>query len=814
MGTRIRRPRPGRTAQTGVAAVGALILVLPAAPATADPVGEPLDLDEPAVVEIPLDDRDDLDRLVDLGADIAHVEADGDGYVASTVVSPFIEDTLLDEGFEFGDVVFTEADSEARIAEREATIAGHRRENQSFGGEVTRQGGEDVLQVLRVDYFESADGNFLSVEAKSSAGPDEDFELTVRRDAGPGTEIGDGGEQSLSRFVDAGVYMYHRGMTEVEERPERVEIVSPNGGTVEGEVTEWLPDPDDPGEPLPYTDFVTSYMTPADIVERITQLAEEYPDLAEVVELPNQTNGYRRHAQAALGVELVDGTPENAERGIVVDSQDWGHEGGNDISVELLDPGAPDGELAVDVDGDTITVDLATDGDGELTSTAAEVVTALNDTAGELVEAYTFRGNDGEGIARAESATLSDNLNAPEDEVSRDPQDVLMLRIGKERDGSNMGVLAYSQEHAREWQTPLVTLETAERLLRNYGAHRRTTELVDNLDIFLVPMVNPDGANYSFNDANMQRKNLVNFCPADGPRDPVATEQGVSWGVDINRNYGAYTMWDGYAGGSSDCTSETFSGPDDEGPLSQPESRNIDWIAEEHDNIQYSMNIHSWGDYFMWSPGAYQPEDREPTPRPSLAEESYFWSASESILTAIKQHRGTVVTPARTGPIIDVLYSAAGNSGDHLWYLHDIYAWNFELGSAGFQPEWEEAHAQAMEYSYGLYDMLEVARAYDTDTTWPRSNVEPGGGRYDEPVEITFETSEPAAVYYTLDGSRPTFESDRLELSGTREGPESILIEETTTVHWFSVDLAGNIERNYDPDGNGRNYRKETFTIR
>jgi hypothetical protein len=52
------------------------------------------------------------------------------------------------------------------------------------------------------------------------------------------------------------------------------------------------------------------------------------------------------------------------------------------------------------------------------------------------------------------------------------------LRVGVHRDGSRTGVLAYAQEHAREWVTPLVTIETAERLLRNYGRDRATTRLL------------------------------------------------------------------------------------------------------------------------------------------------------------------------------------------------------------------------------------------------------------------------------------------------------------------------------------------------
>ena len=104
-------------------------------------------------------------------------------------------------------------------------------------------------------------------------------------------------------------------------------------------------------------------------------------------------------------------------------------------------------------------------------------------------------------------------------EVPKRPWTVQALRIGSVRDGSKIGVLAYSQEHAREWATPLVTLEFAERLLANYATDPATRELLDSVDVFVIPTVNPDGANYSFNDFNFQRKNLVNHCTGSA-RDP------------------------------------------------------------------------------------------------------------------------------------------------------------------------------------------------------------------------------------------------------------------------------------------------------
>ena len=48
---------------------------------------------------------------------------------------------------------------------------------------------------------------------------------------------------------------------------------------------------------------------------------------------------------------------------------------------------------------------------------------------------------------------------------------------------------------------------------------------------------------------------------------------------------------------------------------------------------------------------------------------------------------------------------------------------------------------------------------------------------------------------------------------GASEGLKTVLIEETTTVHWFSVDIAGNAEGGYDPDGDARNHRRGTWTI-
>lgn len=69
-------------------------------------------------------------------------------------------------------------------------------------------------------------------------------------------------------------------------------------------------------------------------------------------------------------------------------------------------------------------------------------------------------------------------------------------------------------------------------------------------------------------------------------------------------------------------------------------------------------------------------------------------------------------------------------------------------------------------------------------------------------------------MYYTLDGSRPDYTSPRVELSGTREGAEDLTITSSTTVKWFSADLAGNVEGNYEPLGDGGGFKSKLVTVK
>ena len=108
---------------------------------------------------------------------------------------------------------------------------------------------------------------------------------------------------------------------------------------------------------------------------------------------------FKTAATTAATVEnrasLQVGTPYKARKifpgtnvtALVLMAREAGSEG-NDITIDLLDPGTADAELDVRVFGKQIVVSLATDGSSQITTTSAELKDALEGTkeVNELIE--------------------------------------------------------------------------------------------------------------------------------------------------------------------------------------------------------------------------------------------------------------------------------------------------------------------------------------------------------------------------------------------------------------------------------------------
>ncbi|RKT78223.1 zinc carboxypeptidase [Terracoccus luteus] len=676
-------------------------------------------------MRLKLPDRAAFERLVASGADIAATPAasprsSGDASpLVDVVVTGTALKTLQSQGARVVQVIARAGDGTANFRASKAAAAARTAAGlaaQKGGSRTTAAAdatGADTLHFLQSYWWTSKGQTFVQVEVATTAVQDPDVEIQVQWE----TADGQTGTFPLQRFVDADEYQYHVALPQaVPSKPVKLVATSSLGGTATQAPKAW-PGTTAPPAPSGYQqDFISAYMTPTDIQQRLRRLARQYPELVELVDLPNKTNGYRRTAVGYVG--------DPAAAAIVVETKAFGSAGGNGIQVKTVAGTGANRPLAATFRDRVLTITLATGADGTVVSTTDEVAAFVAEKFPTRFTAFVEDGSAGKVMPVVSPVRLDDGLTASG--LSR-PWQVQALRIGTHRDGSKPGVLIYSQEHAREWATPLVTLEFAERMLANAKTDAETKALLDSVDVFVLPVTNPDGANYSFNDYNFQRKNLDNFCTG-AARDPKNRNR---WGVDVNRNYTVGSVFDGYVGASTDCLSTVAAGT---GELSEAESSNVISLAKNHSNIRYAMNVHSYGGYFMWPPGAYSLPGRITLPRPDAEQSAAFLASAKRIVGAISTTRGTVTWPSNTGPVADVLYSAAGNSADQLYYEFGIYAWDFEVGNdlwnattqqwegVGFQPPYDEAHAESQEYAAGLVELVRVARddAADEPTTTRR----------------------------------------------------------------------------------------------
>jgi murein tripeptide amidase MpaA len=249
-------------------------------------------------------------------------------------------------------------------------------------------------------------------------------------------------------------------------------------------------------------------------------------------------------------------------------------------------------------------------------------------------------------------------------------------------------VLYTALHHAREPQSMMQMIYFMYYLLENYGTDPEATYLVDNRELYFIPVINPDGYEYNRttnpSGGGMWRKNRRN--------------NGSSYGVDLNRNYGPYTYWNAPNGGSSTTpSSDTYRGT---APFSEPETAAIrDFIAGK--NIKNALNYHTYSNLLIYPYGALGHE----TP------DSIIFREYAKDMTEFNGY--TYGTDLQT-----VGYSTRGNSDD---YMYDgdlllnggkIFAMTPEVGSTGFWPSQPEIFPLAIENLFPNIYYAWVAGAY------------------------------------------------------------------------------------------------------
>lgn len=196
-------------------------------------------------------------------------------------------------------------------------------------------------------------------------------------------------------------------------------------------------------------------------------------------------------------------------------------------------------------------------------------------------------------------------------------------------------------------------------ILENYNSNAEINYLLNNTELYFIPMLNPDG--YIENEVNnsngggMHRKNKRNV----GSSNP---------GVDLNRNYDY--QWN-VSGTSPNVNDDTYAGTHG---FSEPETQAIKYFCENH-SFEFALNAHSYSNLLLF-PFGYATN--------AFSNDHDYFTAFSSHLVQFSNY---------TAEKASELYPAAGDSDD---WMYDgdlgtkpkIFALTPEIGNSndGFWP--------------------------------------------------------------------------------------------------------------------------------
>ena len=164
---------------------------------------------------------------------------------------------------------------------------------------------------------------------------------------------------------------------------------------------------------------------------------------------------------------------------------------------------------------------------------------------------------------------------------------MLMLKIGpKGESPQRPNVVFVATYHAREWAATEMALRLAAYLAAPPGTDARRDSLVQSRDIWILPVANPDGYQYTFTTDRLWRKT----------RSP---QTGGAVGVDMNRNHSVNWALDDQ-GSSPDARSDIYRG---QTAASEIETRNIEAWHVQHPPV-VGLSYHTYSGLLLYPPGS------------------------------------------------------------------------------------------------------------------------------------------------------------------------------------------------------------------
>ncbi|HAZ12233.1 MAG: hypothetical protein A2X86_03260 [Bdellovibrionales bacterium GWA2_49_15] len=212
--------------------------------------------------------------------------------------------------------------------------------------------------------------------------------------------------------------------------------------------------------------------------------------------------------------------------------------------------------------------------------------------------------------------------------------------------------------HAREVMTPEIMIDVIQKLTLGYGSDNTITAWVENNEIWVVPMVNPDGNNRVWTSNAMWRKNVA-----------------YSQGVDVNRNY-PY-KWGSCNGSSGSTWSDTYRGPS---AGSELETKAIMGLVSRTRPV-FSISYHSYSELVIYPYGC-----------------DGVRSETRAVVEPIGTEIGRLLGYS-PGTAWELLYSVDGGDIDWLYGEFQVLPYVIEVNgsSEGFQPNYAKWRDKTVE---------------------------------------------------------------------------------------------------------------------
>jgi carboxypeptidase T len=287
-------------------------------------------------------------------------------------------------------------------------------------------------------------------------------------------------------------------------------------------------------------------------------------------------------------------------------------------------------------------------------------------------------------------------------------------------------VMFTANQHAREHLTVEMALYLLNEFTSKYATDSRIKGLVDSREIWIVPMVNPDGVEWDIATGAYRswRKN----------RQPNAGSTAV--GTDLNRNWGY--RWGCCGGSSATFSSETYRGAS---AFSAPETTRVSSFVNSRvvggvQQIKASIDFHTYSELVLW-PYGYTFTD---VPADMTADDHAVFSTLGRSMAA-----SNGFTPEQGSD----LYITDGTIDDWLYGVHKVFSYTFELyprtSSPGFYPPDEQIVPQTTRNRDAVLQLLDAADCpYEVIGKQTQYCGVPG------PVTIYSDDFETAAGWTTL----------------------------------------------------------------